>query len=781
MPFERYLQHPQDSSTSSSSSSSINDHAYVQSQYPSSLSTALDPLAVPPSLHFQMPQFMLDGPPASALGGGAEVLPSGFMSFSESLASAAWVASAGFPPTSSEDVFISPGSKYLHPSQTPESNCPSGSSSVSLPSSSSLSGAVHPHVPPPDVLPTTPKVPPPLPQVNQSSTQAPPLWAHPFSAHTSLGLPVYSSSGFDLLSILGRVATRPNPTITLGPVDMSCSFVVVDVRRYDSPVVYASPSFYRLTGYDEHEVLGRNCRFLQAPGGCVTKGERRQYTAPEAIAHMKKCLADDRECQTSLINYRKDGSAFINLVTIIPVAGGVANGPEEQSDVVFHVGFQVDLTAQPNAILQKLRDGSYMVNYKSTLSLSLPNIPCPSIKDRRNHNYVLNAVSEELRDLLSDSSFVSSISVPTSSAEDVECQDGNNPLSLLLLNAMPDFLLVLSLKGSFLYIAPSISRTLEYSPEEMAGKSVVDYCHPSDIVPLMRELKESSTILGPQEGQRFVSTVASIPKTVNLLFRAKTKRETYIWIECTGRLHVEPGKGRKAIILSARPRAMPRFGWKTAPDVRWHDRVSGKGDAAREVWGMLSFGGTVLFMSTNVKNILGWGVGEIIGMSFKDFILDPSAANSLAAALHRAAQGNNGRMEVVECRVRQKTGDHTHLKIALYPLPPGANSQPDFRRLPIVCQIKPVSLESTVERQLVISVSQGNVFSEQDTAQEGSWQFELQQLKIENQKLAAEVEFLEGSVGLQKHQHRATSSPVMTPSTHSSAEWTSQYPSLKRR
>ena len=59
------------------------------------------------------------------------------------------------------------------------------------------------------------------------------------------GLPLYSASGFDMLHMLAKVATRPNPRIMLGPVDMTCSFVVVDVRRLDSPIVYASPTFTR--------------------------------------------------------------------------------------------------------------------------------------------------------------------------------------------------------------------------------------------------------------------------------------------------------------------------------------------------------------------------------------------------------------------------------------------------------------------------------------------------------------------------------------------------------
>jgi hypothetical protein len=111
MPFERYLRHPQDPSVPPSSSPSINDYAYVQSHYPSPLGSALDPLPVPTPLHFQMPHFMLDGPPTLAPGGGAEVLPAGFISSDESLASA-WMANTGFTH-GSQDVYVRLQSSYL--------------------------------------------------------------------------------------------------------------------------------------------------------------------------------------------------------------------------------------------------------------------------------------------------------------------------------------------------------------------------------------------------------------------------------------------------------------------------------------------------------------------------------------------------------------------------------------------------------------------------------------------------------------------------------------------
>jgi PAS domain S-box-containing protein len=95
----------------------------------------------------------------------------------------------------------------------------------------------------------------------------------------------------------------------------------VDVRRYDHPIIYASPTFYKLTGYSEQEVLGKNCRFLQSPEGHLERGAERKFTSPEAVQHLSKSLSAKKECQASLINYRKGGHAFINLVTVIPVSG----------------------------------------------------------------------------------------------------------------------------------------------------------------------------------------------------------------------------------------------------------------------------------------------------------------------------------------------------------------------------------------------------------------------------------------------------------------------------
>lgn len=123
--------------------------------------------------------------------------------------------------------------------------------------------------------------------------------------HKLTGL--YSSSGFDMATILARVVSRPNPQINIGPIDMSCSFLVTDARQYDFPIVYVSPTFEKLTSYKTNEIMGRNCRFLQSPDGHVSMGSRRRYTDNNAVFHIKTHMMQGKESQASLINYRKGG------------------------------------------------------------------------------------------------------------------------------------------------------------------------------------------------------------------------------------------------------------------------------------------------------------------------------------------------------------------------------------------------------------------------------------------------------------------------------------------
>jgi len=166
---------------------------------------------------------------------------------------------------------------------------------------------------------------------------------------------LYSTSGFDMLSVITRVVTRPNPVVNLGPVDHSCSFVVVDPYTPDHEIVYCSPTFCHLTQYGPEEILKKNCRFLQAPDGQVEAGSHRVHTDHDAVVHFKRATIQHIECQVTLINYKKNGEPFLNLVTIIPITW-------DTKEVRYHVGFQADLVEAPRQLMENVRQGRYSVS-----------------------------------------------------------------------------------------------------------------------------------------------------------------------------------------------------------------------------------------------------------------------------------------------------------------------------------------------------------------------------------------------------------------------------------
>jgi two-component system, cell cycle sensor histidine kinase and response regulator CckA len=84
--------------------------------------------------------------------------------------------------------------------------------------------------------------------------------------------------------------------------------LIVDAPATDQPIIFASSGFERLTGYQSAEILGRNCRFLQGP-----ETDRTQ------IARIRAALQTGEPIRVLLRNYRKDGTAFWNNLSISPV------------------------------------------------------------------------------------------------------------------------------------------------------------------------------------------------------------------------------------------------------------------------------------------------------------------------------------------------------------------------------------------------------------------------------------------------------------------------------
>ncbi|RYZ70737.1 MAG: hybrid sensor histidine kinase/response regulator, partial [Proteobacteria bacterium] len=107
--------------------------------------------------------------------------------------------------------------------------------------------------------------------------------------------------------------------------------IMTDPHLPDNPIVFANPGFYELTGYSPSEVLGRNCRFLQGP-------ETNQGT----IQEMRDAIKAQRYWYGIVLDYHKDGSKFVNEVSITPVF-------DENNEIYSFVGVQNDVTERENA------------------------------------------------------------------------------------------------------------------------------------------------------------------------------------------------------------------------------------------------------------------------------------------------------------------------------------------------------------------------------------------------------------------------------------------------
>ncbi|SDM45540.1 PAS domain S-box-containing protein [Methylobacterium phyllostachyos] len=122
--------------------------------------------------------------------------------------------------------------------------------------------------------------------------------------------------------------------------------VITDARAPDNPVAWANAAFLQSTGYGVDEVVGRNCRMLQGPA-----------TDRATVERIRTAIQAAEPISVELLNYRKDGTAFWNAMTITPVsdADGVAFYYAAQADMTHVHQFEVTLRGT-NDELERLVD-----------------------------------------------------------------------------------------------------------------------------------------------------------------------------------------------------------------------------------------------------------------------------------------------------------------------------------------------------------------------------------------------------------------------------------------
>ncbi|MEG4287131.1 PAS domain S-box protein [Microcoleus sp. A006_D1] len=309
----------------------------------------------------------------------------------------------------------------------------------------------------------------------------------------------------------------------------SNGIVIADATRPDRPIVYCNPAFEQITGYDRSEIIGHNCRFLQGPD-----------TDRTALAQIRVALQEQHDCKVVLKNYRKDGTPFWNELTISPV--------RDSSGTVTHfIGVQSDITDRKQAefalkqaeakyrsifenategIFQTAPDGRYLsanpalariYGYDSPSEL-IAKCSAKNLYADRTRGADLSAeisrvgslkefescifrcdgsttwISENVREVRNENGellyYEGSVAeiADRKLAESALLQNEAKWRSLILNSS--DIITILDASGRIFYESPSVETVLDYEPEELIGRMVLDFIHPDDRPSVISDLQK---------------------------------------------------------------------------------------------------------------------------------------------------------------------------------------------------------------------------------------------------------------------------------------------------
>jgi PAS domain-containing protein len=503
----------------------------------------------------------------------------------------------------------------------------------------------------------------------------------------------------------------------------------------------------------------------------VQAGIKRKYVDNSSVLKLKNKLNRRAEVQLSIINYRKGGQPFMNLLTMIPVTW-------DTDEFKYYVGFQVDLVEQPSSVQAKnpgmygppltsrprltlmWPDGSYAINYQ---------------RGGQFPRYVLQTPDTTLQTDMGQTIGREEVSAVLTTLGAGESDLSKRIWDKVLLENTDDVVHVLSLKGLFLYLSPASRKVLEYDASELVGTALSSVCHPSDIVPVTRELKDTSG-----------------GAAVNVVFRIRRKHSGYTWFESYGCLHTEQGKGRKCIILVGRQR--PVYALARS------EITSDGGIGENELWTKMSTSGMFLFVSSNARTLLDRTPEDLIGTSIQA-LMRADSKREFNSALEVA---RTGQKMTVKHDLQTRRGQVLQAQTAIFPgdaepgqkptffvgqtkfvkmtralllsqkpeavtspridrapagpaassAPGGAGKQPLSRSASTSQSFHSVSPESTVfatkaggdglmiGNQDEALASEDNIFDELKTTRSTSWQFELRQMEKQNRLLAEELQGL---------------------------------------
>ena len=158
----------------------------------------------------------------------------------------------------------------------------------------------------------------------------------PAGGHLDLSQPdtMGSSTGMNHWreSVITHPGLNERGNVFFAAIEMTrMPMILTDPNQPDNPIVFANKAFLDLTGYEEGEILGRNCRFLQGA-----------HTDRETVAEIREAVLQGHSVAAELLNYKRDGTPFWNALFIGPVY-------DSSGKLAYQFASQLDVTRRRNS------------------------------------------------------------------------------------------------------------------------------------------------------------------------------------------------------------------------------------------------------------------------------------------------------------------------------------------------------------------------------------------------------------------------------------------------
>ncbi|KAH7029464.1 uncharacterized protein B0I36DRAFT_350339 [Microdochium trichocladiopsis] len=459
----------------------------------------------------------------------------------------------------------------------------------------------------------------------------------------------FDFSPFDITAALNLA--RWTLQLVAPALEPSAAFVAADANQPDLPVVFASDAFEDMTGYRRHEIIGRNCRFLQSPPGSST----RDHINRASIQELKAKIESASVCQHVVSNFRKNGEFFINSITIVPVLAGLSG-----TRLIF--GFSVDITnaefenfeissgAASSLLQHRVSTGLSDTSTKQIGSPPGQPRPQPRANQYSQHSpwtgygtptigsEVSSPQASQARPWLENPPWAME---PQSAIPDEPSPNSHDwavpaDLHRILLNEVDGLVFVLSLRGFIHFATLSSCKTLGRRHAELVGSYIEDFCHATDGRLVMRKISAMSSV-----------------DYEKLLFRLRRADSSHAWFACSGKIWHHGS--RRLVVLGG------CIEESTSLSRELVTCNGGFGD--RDLWLRISTSGLVLSVLSAVPAVLVFSGARFDASCFQDR-MDQSESDLFLRMLAGATQGI-----VMSATCRLTTADDYDVcaDITLYP------------------------------------------------------------------------------------------------------------------